>query len=135
MGKVFFVVLGLVGLMVFSGCSTTRPSSMQSLENRVQALEGRVQVMEGGPLSVTGAVSTADTEVPMASIEGAVTVEKMTKKQIQQALKNAGYYEGEVDGKVGPKTKTALMKFQKDMGLKADGVAGKNTKEKLLKYL
>ena len=108
---------------------------MQSLENRVQALEGRVQVMEGGPSSVTGEVSTAGTEVSMASIEGVVTVEKMTKKQIQQALKNAGYYEGDVDGKVGPKTKTAIMKFQKDMGLKADGVAGKNTKEKLLKYL
>jgi peptidoglycan hydrolase-like protein with peptidoglycan-binding domain len=59
----------------------------------------------------------------------------MTKKQIQKALKNAGYYDGVADGKMGPKTRTAIMEFQKNMGLKADGVAGRNTKEKLLKYL
>jgi peptidoglycan hydrolase-like protein with peptidoglycan-binding domain len=59
----------------------------------------------------------------------------MTKKQIQKALKNAGYYDGNVDGKMGPKTKTAIKEFQKSVGLKADGVAGRNTKEKLLKYL
>ena len=134
MGKVFFVVLGLVGLMVFSGCSTTS-GSCKSLENRVQALESRVQVVEGGPASEATAVTTAGAEVSLASIEGAVTVENMTKKQVQQALKNAGYYEGEVDGKIGSKTTTAITNFQKDMGLKADGVAGKNTKEKLLKYL
>lgn len=37
------------------------------------------------------------------------------------------------DGIFGPKTKRAVMDFQKDNGLEADGVVGKNTWKKLLK--
>jgi murein L,D-transpeptidase YcbB/YkuD len=36
---------------------------------------------------------------------------------------------------MGHKTKAAIKEFQKNMGLKADGVCGRNTKEKLAKYL
>ena len=65
----------------------------------------------------------------------AVSAEKLTNKQIQKALKNAGYYDGNIDGKMGRKTRAAIKEFQKSNDLKADGVVGKNTKEKLLKYL
>lgn len=55
--------------------------------------------------------------------------------QIQQALKNAGYYQGPLDGKVGPKTRAALKSFQKDNGLTADGVCGRKTWAQLKSYL
>lgn len=55
--------------------------------------------------------------------------------QIQRALKNAGFYDGPIDGKIGPKTKTAIIKFQKAKGLKADGIVGKRTTAELNKYL
>jgi len=60
---------------------------------------------------------------------------ELRPKQIQRALKKAGFYKGEIDGKVGSKTKEAIMRFQKAHGLKADGIVGKRTNEELRKYL
>lgn len=56
-------------------------------------------------------------------------------KDIQTALKNAGYYTGNVDGKIGPKTDSAIKDFQKDNGIKVDGVVGQRTWNFLSKYL
>lgn len=50
-----------------------------------------------------------------------------TVKQVQQKLKDLGYYSGSVDGIFGTNTKNAVMKFQKAKGLTADGVAGSAT--------
>ncbi len=47
--------------------------------------------------------------------------------QIQSELKNRGYYKGNIDGIYGTQTKNAVIAFQKDNGLTADGIAGKNT--------
>lgn len=55
-------------------------------------------------------------------------------KKIQQALKNAGFYKGEIDGKIGSKTKIAIKAFQKSKGLSADGVVGQKTWNELSKY-
>ncbi|MBI5050556.1 MAG: peptidoglycan-binding protein [Nitrospirae bacterium] len=60
---------------------------------------------------------------------------ELSPKQIQRTLKKAGFYKGEIDGKVGSKTKEAIMRFQKAHGLKADGIVGKRTSEELRKYL
>jgi peptidoglycan hydrolase-like protein with peptidoglycan-binding domain len=56
-------------------------------------------------------------------------------RQIQAALKKAGFYQGSVDGKIGPKTKEAIIKFQKANGLKADGIVGESTSAELNEYL
>ncbi|KIL74574.1 C40 family peptidase [Bacillus badius] len=48
-------------------------------------------------------------------------------KELQQALKSKGYYHSSLDTTFGPLTKTAVIKLQKAHGLKADGIAGKNT--------
>lgn len=50
-----------------------------------------------------------------------------SEKDIQQALKNAGFYDGDIDGKIGPKTKKAIGEFQAKNNLKVDGKAGPNT--------
>lgn len=54
--------------------------------------------------------------------------------QIQTALKNAGYYTGNVDGKSGPLTEKAIKDFQKANNLKVDGKVGPNTWQALSKY-
>ncbi|MCG2707273.1 MAG: peptidoglycan-binding protein [Candidatus Omnitrophica bacterium] len=59
----------------------------------------------------------------------------LSVRQIQKALKSAGFYQGAVDGKIGSKTKSAIIKFQKAHNLKADGVVGKRTSVELNKYL
>lgn len=50
---------------------------------------------------------------------------------IQQKLQDMGYYDGEVDGKLGPVSQAAVKRYQEDNGLLADGIAGKKTKAKL----
>ncbi|MBN1688758.1 MAG: peptidoglycan-binding protein [Candidatus Omnitrophica bacterium] len=54
---------------------------------------------------------------------------------LQEALKNAGYYKGTLDGKIGSGTREAIKNFQRDNGLKVDGVCGRNTWERLKVYL
>ena len=55
-------------------------------------------------------------------------------REIQQALKNAGFYQGAVDGKMGAMTHEAIQEFQRINGLKDDGVVGKDTWAKLRAY-
>ena len=50
-------------------------------------------------------------------------------RNIQQRLKNWGYYTGAVDGIYGTKTKAAVIKFQKKHKITADGVCGPKTLE------
>ncbi len=56
-------------------------------------------------------------------------------KDIQLALKNAGFDPGPVDGVMGRKTKRAVREFQGANGLKVDGKVGPKTWAALQKYL
>ena len=47
--------------------------------------------------------------------------------EIQQKLRDWGYYSGSVDGIYGSRTVDAVTRFQQKNGLEADGKAGKNT--------
>ncbi|MFA5114842.1 MAG: peptidoglycan-binding domain-containing protein [Candidatus Omnitrophota bacterium] len=60
---------------------------------------------------------------------------KPSAVEIQTALKNAGYYTGALDGKLGPMSKKAVGEFQKAHNLKADGKVGPKTWEALKAYL
>jgi peptidoglycan hydrolase-like protein with peptidoglycan-binding domain len=48
-------------------------------------------------------------------------------QQLQQQLKDAGFFFGPLDGKYGPLTSAAVERFQNAHGLKADGIAGPAT--------
>lgn len=48
-------------------------------------------------------------------------------KSIQKKLRELGFYSGSVDGIYGSQTQSAVKKFQKSVGITADGIAGKNT--------
>ena len=70
------------------------------------------------------------------ALQQAASQEKESRsKDIQRALKNAGFYAGSVDGKIGPRTKKAIEEFQKSKELKADGKVGPKTWAELEKYL
>ena len=56
-------------------------------------------------------------------------------EEVQQALKNAGLYTGKIDGDLGPKTKKAIMEFQGQNDLRADGKVGPKTWSQLKPYL
>ncbi len=48
-------------------------------------------------------------------------------KEVQEMLRDLGYYGGRIDGDFGERTQRAVLKFQKDQGLVADGIVGKIT--------
>ncbi len=52
-------------------------------------------------------------------------------KKLQEALKNRGYYSGKIDSTFGSGVYAAVKAFQKQYGLKADGVAGPATQNLL----
>ncbi|MBU4488998.1 MAG: peptidoglycan-binding protein [Candidatus Omnitrophica bacterium] len=55
-------------------------------------------------------------------------------KELQQALKNSGFDPGPIDGKIGSKTKKAIMDFQSAKGLSGNGTIDSKTLEALSKY-
>ena len=55
----------------------------------------------------------------------------MNKKTAQKYLKALGYYNGEIDGIFGAKSRSAIKKFQKANKLTVDGICGKKTIAKL----
>jgi peptidoglycan hydrolase-like protein with peptidoglycan-binding domain len=59
----------------------------------------------------------------------------VTTKNIQTALKNAGFDPGPIDGKMGARTKQAVLEFQKTKGLVVDGKVGPKTWTELGRYL
>lgn len=56
-------------------------------------------------------------------------------REVQLALKKAGFYQGNVDGKLGIQTKNAIKEFQTSKNLKPDGITGPKTYEELRKIL
>ena len=70
-----------------------------------------------------------------ASSQGSLFFTKPTSEQIQTALKNAGFYQGNIDGKIGQKSKQAIKDFQAKNDLGVDGKVGPKTWEKLQPYL
>lgn len=54
-------------------------------------------------------------------------------KAVQTALANLGYYKGEIDGQLGPKSRKAITEFQAKNGLTVDGIAGPATKATLIR--
>ena len=128
------IVCSLLAVMLFvflSGCATTGQSATTSeLQDRIDSLETRIQKVEKGQNQLEDMIVN---QVSLKS-EEVIIVEKTiitdpSKKDIQIALKNAGFYNGSVDGKIGPKTREVIMEFQKQNGLKVDGKVGKNTWE------
>ncbi len=150
----WLLVVPLVLMLV--GCSTVTSKRINSLETKVGALEAKVDSVEQRQSAIEG--QTGESRESVGYLKGKVdsrgpsTVvvtgaqgnegylyksgkKSLTHKDIQLALKNAGFYNGTIDGKIGKNTKKAIKEFQKANGLKADGVVGKETKEKLAGYL
>lgn len=75
------------------------------------------------PLGVCSGLNAASMSVT------ALTVNE--NKAVQQKLKELGYYSGSVDGVYGQGTRSAVIAFQKQNGLVADGIVGAKTAKAL----
>lgn len=53
-------------------------------------------------------------------------------RAVQRMLKRLGYCDGEIDGRDGPGTRSAVRSFQRDFGMEpVDGIAGAGTRARL----
>jgi len=71
--------------------------------------------------------------VPLVNLAVAppISAHKGRKKELQQALKDKGFYNGPVDGDIGPKTRAAVKAFKIANGLIANSIAGPKVKKLL----
>ncbi|MBQ6288131.1 MAG: peptidoglycan-binding protein [Clostridia bacterium] len=88
-----------------------------------------------GPIITT----TSPTSTPVPADAPSPTPKSLQKgftdsdavREVQKRLKELGYYKGSADGDFGPATEKAVIAFQKDHGLTADGKVGEKTLSKL----
>lgn len=155
----FRLTLMFILVIFVAGCATSRqPSAINQLQIKVAQLERNIEEKDQEITDLRGQVdqlssesSTDDMVIPAASIDDEserlsvsnsagrdddrIIRVSASARDVQKALKNAGCYEGVIDGKVGQKTKSAISKFQKENNLKADGIVGKQTWNELKTHL
>ena len=140
--KIFIVALAvlLVMPMAISGCKgkVEKPAEEPKMEvpESVSATGEVVTKVEPANTVAQEAIPPTATVGTAAAKTAPVAQSAVDKnKDVQRALKNAGFDIGNIDGKIGPKTKKAIEAFQKSKGLKADGKVGPKTWAELEKYL
>lgn len=142
----YFLIPLILFLFVCGGCASLSKNkkALSELEEKVSNLEERTQKIEEGQDRLQKMVSD-QTKIQkeilnkLEVLEGKGVGKEVegipSNKDIQTALKNAGFYNDEIDGKIGTKTRQAIMEFQEQNGLKVDGVVGKNTWDLLSRFL
>lgn len=143
------VRMGLMGIAVvcLGGCAAGKTSQeVKRLQSQVGLLDQRVSQLEraGGAWPVSAILPEPAMEpgptaaiIPQAAAGASKNVAAAVKPStldIQRALKNSGFYQGSIDGKMGPLTRDAIREFQRVHGLKDDGVVGKQTWTQLSSY-
>ena len=137
--------------VLMSGCAGgPGRKEVSRLQSQFGLLEERITQLERGGMSAPAAMLSPEPAAanepasqaaaqPRADASGAKTESaksslKPSTREIQQALKNAGFYQGALDGKRGSMTREAIGEFQRVHGLTDDGVVGKQTWAKLNAY-
>jgi len=142
---VFAAALMVVPLAVV-GCKgkVDKEAEMAKLETTEAVAPVEDVVVTQSPVTEPSAIQAVNQETipPTAAVPPVADTlilagqDKLARnKDIQTALKAANFYTGNIDGKIGPKTKRAIVEFQKAKGLKADGKVGPKTWMELEKYL
>ena len=149
------LLLCLLWIAGVAGCATTHKNSQDQLQSRVVELEKKLEEKDAEIVDLqyelkdlsgrietnlprqqpAVAVGVAPVPVAVARPTGDVIRVEASPEQVQTALKNAGIYNGKIDGKIGPGTKAAIVEFQRSQGLTADGVVGRRTWEALRQHL
>lgn len=137
------VLFLLFFVMQLAGCATGRRAKdleMQGLKNQISVLESQLQGkdQEISDLKDTLARTEQDRAENVQATKKKVIAEVKARpkvKQIQVALKNAGFNPGRIDGRMGHQTREAIREFQKANNLQADGKVGSRTWALLKEYL
>ena len=147
MKKAAYLIVVLLALCLVSGCSSVPKqfkAEVSDIKTRVDTLETRVEGVETKTADVERMSSDQARAIddlkskPVAGTNFSVKNRsggKSNVRDIQTCLKNAGFYNGKIDGVKGKQTRKAIREFQESNGLKADGVVGPKTWDALSKYM
>ena len=141
----FSALFGLGLLLVANTGCARKKSKVDALQAQVNTISDELVRLDQSVQELRGAKEGAGAPGSSAVSEGGTSYSggvyrtpsgfELPSINIQKALKNAGYYRGNVDGKIGSATKEAVKAFQRDNGLEADGVVGRRTWDKLKVHL
>ena len=150
-------IMGIVLMGSLAGCATAqKPTTSGQLQIRVAHIESQLDDQRQDiaqlqssveELSLRGRTVTAPSgntrevvKPPLVKVSKTTKDQKIlrvpvTPQEVQTGLKNAGYYTGAIDGKLGSGSKRAIKEFQTDHDLESDGIIGKKTWAELKNYL
>jgi len=144
--KIYSVLLVGACVIYFLGCGKKQETAEQTMPEPIPM--DTLSSMSTGQIaksSVPAETKVQDTTSVATTVDTAFEPKldqlppagpyKPSAKEIQTALKNAGFYNSQVDGVLGNITKKAIEEFQKANGLTADGKVGLKTWGELSKYL
>jgi len=141
-----YLFIMLAAVLIVSGCNKAGESQQTAEVNsdglsvsQADTLLAQPvnEVASGEGAAVANIVVNKESEplVEDLAMPAAQAPETPDPVSIQTALKNANFYNGDIDGKVGPKTKAAIKEFQAKNGLSSDGKVGPKTWSLLKTYL
>ncbi|MDD4910045.1 MAG: peptidoglycan-binding domain-containing protein [Candidatus Omnitrophica bacterium] len=147
-----FAVVLIVSALALSGCQTLGAgkakvdSQIQDLQNQVSVMEIRLKENEEELLKTRKSVQQLVSEnedlraglsdmKKKASKSSVAEFRKPLSKQVQIALRNAGFNPGPIDGKMGVQTRNAIRAFQKANRLPVSGDVDYNTWQALKEFL
>ena len=105
--------------------------STASQQAAVEVLPIETSPITQGVPPIAGPMNPSQTSSAVSTAGAGFTREQ----QIQTALRNAGLYQGAIDGRIGPVSKRAIQEFQAAHSLKVDGKVGPQTWAALEPYL
>lgn len=157
--KIRLLLILACGVIVVTGCATQDQSLVKHLQTRVGEMERQLDMRDAQLKDLRYDVKDLSYEIDRLKVQRHknISKQKSVKKtvvkthksktdsriirvdvsvsSVQKALKSAGFYEGPIDDKIGVKTKSAIADFQKEHGLKDDGIVGRKTWIELKTYL
>ena len=157
------IIILMCTVIIAAGCSATQPpSTVNNLQIKVAQLERKlderdheIENLRYELRNLNVQVDSVDRRMPVeeppairyqeqamdsgsadvtSSDEDIIRV-SASPHDVQQALKNAGFYNGAIDGKIGKGSKKAIIDFQRANNLTVDGIIGRKTWSELSSYL
>lgn len=132
MKKFVFAAIAVCFTIYMFGCAKKEAlmeESQESMSIEQLSEKAQIQTPVSGPLPSEAQLAQTDGGSKNITLEPLPPAGpyKPTTMEIQTALKNAGFYQGVLDGKKGKMTESAIKEFQRANGLDADGKVGPKT--------
>ncbi|MEH2161055.1 MAG: peptidoglycan-binding domain-containing protein [Nostoc sp.] len=126
-------LLALIPVLTLATAVPAYSLTSHKSHNRIAATQVAQNPQQGNMMKKPNAMHKSNGMVNhsrgMANHSTALTVGSRGEavKTAQNALKQQGFYTANVNGVFDNKTRSAVMKFQKSKGLRADGILGHRT--------